>query len=346
MPTSSRTTRLRVMAIIMSLILCAFVVEVGARTYSWAIGRGFWSRPHAFESVFFVTYDWPPPSIHGDVGMFKDGQTVPRAKPARELRVIAAGGSTTVNDQNPEGLRHNQILEERFKNRIPSFDVRVLNAGGDAFSTAHTLVNFSLRLLDFEPDVLLVAHNINDLTALDYGDTLLPDYSNKYLSDTFLAFEHRQGIGGGILQMSRSLQFLRWRWNWFRVAMEYSSRRDQRHDPEQGKKLFRRNLESIVAIARQHGVRVILLTEATHRREQDDFAAYNEEIRHIGRVANVPVADADAAMSGRQELFVDPVHMSAAGVTELSDVIEPVLEATLREIVSANGGTTEDAGMR
>src|SRR5688500_7653092 len=114
MPSRARTRSLRLAALLFSLVICGICIELGARAYSWSIGKGFWSRPHAFESVFFVTYDWPPPSIVGDVGMFKDGQTVPRSKPPGELRVIAAGGSTTVNDHSPAGLRHNRILEDRF----------------------------------------------------------------------------------------------------------------------------------------------------------------------------------------------------------------------------------------
>ena len=39
--------------------------EIAARSYSWSTGRGFWSRPHAFESAFFVTYDWPAPAFDG-----------------------------------------------------------------------------------------------------------------------------------------------------------------------------------------------------------------------------------------------------------------------------------------
>jgi lysophospholipase L1-like esterase len=196
-------------------------------------------------------------------------------------------------------------------------------------------VNFSLRLLDFEPDVLIVLHNINDLSALDYGDELLPDYSNKYLSDSFLAYEHRTGAGATLLQLSRGLQLIRWQSTWLQNALEYSPRNGYLHSADRGRQLFRRNLESIIAVARQHGVRVILTTQGHRDDEQGAFAAYNEETRRVAFDHAVPLADAAKAMNGRRELFLDPVHMSAKGVTALAAVMEPVLEASLRDIIAA-----------
>jgi hypothetical protein len=319
-------------AVVVSVLASFFVLEVAARTYSWSIGRGFFVRPHAFESPFFVTYDWPAPSIADGIGTFKDGRQIPRKKAEGELRVVCIGGSTTVSDQNPEGLRTNQLLEARFRERLESRTVTVLNAGGDAFSTAHSLVNFSLRVLDFEPDVLVVLHNINDLTVLDYGTEIQPDYANKYLSDTFLAFEHRQGLGSWLLRSSRATQLLRWRITTLKAALESSTRNEAVLDVERGKQLFRRNLESMVAVARHHGVEVLLVTMGHAGEQSTSFARYNDEIRRTGLGNGVAVVDADRTMSGRADLFLDPVHLSAAGVTAMAELIDPTLEQALRRV--------------
>lgn len=326
----------RFLVLMCALTMAFAICEVAARTYSWSIGRGFWSRPNAFESAFFTTYDWPAPLIRGEYGTFRDGVTVPRAKPQGELRVICIGGSTTVNDDNPEGVVQTRLLEERLRTRIPSHDVRVLNAGGDGFSSAHSLVNFSLRLLDFQPDVVVVLDHVNDMTALDYGDDFQPDYSNKYLSESFLAYEHRLGIGGTLLRLSRGLQLVRWRLSLLQNVVESSPRNGYRHDPQRGRQIFRRNLDSMAALARQHGVRIILLTMGHRDDEQGLFASYNEEIRRAGQANQVAVVDLARVMSGHADLFVDAVHMSARGVITMADAIEPVLEATLREQVGAN----------
>lgn len=324
------------MVLVCAVTVACAICEVAARSYSWSIGRGFWSRPNAFESAFFTTYDWPAPSIRGGYGTFRNGVTVPRDKPLGELRVICVGGSTTVNDDNPEGIVQTQLLDERLRNRIPSYEVRVLNAGGDGFSSAHTLVNFSLRLLDFQPDVLVVLDHVNDMTALDYGDEFLPDYSNKYLGDSFLAYEHRLGIGGTILRLSRSLQLLHWRSSLVRNVVESSPRNGYQHDAQRGRQIFRRNLDSMAALASQHGVRLILVTMGHRDDEQGLFASYNEEIRRAAQANHVAIVDLARVMSGRGDLFVDAVHMSARGVITMADSIEPVLEATLMAHVSAN----------
>ncbi|MEO1083872.1 MAG: hypothetical protein AAFY88_06490, partial [Acidobacteriota bacterium] len=89
-----------------SLCLILITLELAARTYSWQLGKGFWTRPHAFESAFFTTYDWPPPLIDGELGTFRAGQTIGMTKGAGELRVITLGGSTTVNARNRDGLTY------------------------------------------------------------------------------------------------------------------------------------------------------------------------------------------------------------------------------------------------
>lgn len=318
----------------MSLLFSLLLVELSARGYSWWIGRGFFDRPHAFESPFFVTYDWPAPSISRGIGTFKDGRQVPQKKPAGELRVVHLGGSTTLADQNPEGLRTNQLVETRLRDRFAPRTLTVLNAGGDGFSTAHSLVNFSLRVLDFTPDVVVVLHNINDLSVLDYGTEIQPDYANKYLSDTFLAFQHRDGLGGVLLRSSRGVQLLRWRFSMLKNVLESSTHNQAILDVERGTRLFRRNLESLIAVARHHGVEVVLVTMGHDGTLGANFALYNEEIRRAGLANNVAVADAERAISGRAELFLDPVHLSAQGVAAMAALLDPTIDATLRTVIA------------
>ncbi|MEO1365563.1 MAG: GDSL-type esterase/lipase family protein, partial [Acidobacteriota bacterium] len=315
-----------------SLSLVFAILELAARTYSWHLGKGFWTRPHAFESAFFTTYDWPPPLIDGDLGTFRAGQTVSRTKPPGELRVICLGGSTTVNARNREGLTYSLELQAALRDRLGD-RVVVLNAGADAFSTAHSLANLSLRLLDFEPDVVTVLHNINDLTARHFGDDLEPDYSNKYLDDAFLSYHHRAGFGGAIFRFSRGAQMLKWRLTVLRRTLERTSRGAGVRDPSRGPRLFERNLRSILAVARAHGTRPILVTQA-HRRpeaeaEDGAFLAYNDITRRLGSASKTPVIDLAAALSGRQDLFLDDVHFTSDGVRAVAAEMVPAVAARL-----------------
>ena len=309
------------------------VLELTARTLSWRMGKGFWSRPHSFESAFFVTYDWPPPLIHGDRGTFRTGQSVRRTKAPGEWRVVCLGGSTTVNARNLEGLTYTREVQAALRQRFPERRLWVLNAGADAFSSAHSLTNLALRVLDFEPDVVTVLHNINDLSARRFGDRMLPDYSNKYLDDAFLAYEHRGGVGGAVFRVSRGAQMLKWRLSTLKRMLERSSRGHGVRDPERGAALFERNLRSIVAVTRAHGARPLLITQAhadgEARAEDGAFRRYNDVVRRLGAETATPVVDLGASLSGRAELFLDPVHLTAEGVRAIARELEPALAAVL-----------------
>ncbi|MEM6793077.1 MAG: GDSL-type esterase/lipase family protein [Acidobacteriota bacterium] len=317
-----------------AVVVCGLVVELAARAVSFSMGKGFWSRPHSFESAFFVTYDWPPPLIEGERGTFRDGQTLAMRKAPGELRVICLGGSTTVNARNAEGLTYSGVLQETLAPRFEDHSLQILNAGGDAFASAHSLANLSLRLVHFEPDVVTVLHNINDLTATYYGTHLLPDYSNKYLDDTFLAYEHRGGFGGSLFRVSRGLQMLKWRWTFLRTTLEPSSRGPGVANPDLGLKVFKSNLTSIVAVSRAHGARPILLTQA-HRDGEESaeggrFRLYNAAVRRVAEEQGAAWVDLSQSLSGHEPYFLDAVHFTSPGVRAVAREIEPVLEQEIR----------------
>ncbi len=179
-----------------SLLFGFLLLELGARTYSWHLGKGFWSRPHSFDSPFFVTYDPPMPLFR------RHGGRVParRAVADPEAGGRAAGDLPGRLDHGQRGGQGPRRTTPRWPRprcgmQLPGRPLRVLEGGGDAFATSHSVVNFALRLSALEPDVVTLLHNINDLTAQHFGDRLTPDYANKYLDDAFLAYEHRGGFG-------------------------------------------------------------------------------------------------------------------------------------------------------
>jgi lysophospholipase L1-like esterase len=316
-----------------SLLFCFLGLELAARSYSWWLGKGFWSRPHSFESPFFVTYDAPVPYFDGEMAIFRHGVAIPLKKPAGELRVICLGGSTTVNVAARPAENYTRLAEERLRRDHPGQRIVVLEAGGDAFSTAHAVANLGLRLLALEPDVVTLLENVNDLTAQKFGARLAPDYANKYLDDAFLAYEHRGGLGGAILRGSRAAQMLKWRLSLLKTTLEKSSRGGTVVNPEDGRAAFRRNLLTFVAVARAHGVSPILITQSHRQGEAaafgGEFLEYNRLVRAVAAEQGVPLADAAPELSGRPELFVDEVHMNAAGLAELEQRVGPAISAEL-----------------
>ena len=138
---------------IAAALLCA-TAEVGWRAYLYSTGRGFFDDPRKFTSPFFTTYEEPMPQHVGETYYYRNGH-VTEAKREGEVRVLCLGGSTTVNMR--AGVSYPELLERRFAEHRKDDLVRVLNAGGEGFSSAHSLVNLALRNLDVAPDVVVGA---------------------------------------------------------------------------------------------------------------------------------------------------------------------------------------------
>jgi lysophospholipase L1-like esterase len=321
-------------AVLLGSTLAFLVVgEIGWRTHLYRSGRGFFDDPHEFTSPFFTTYAEPVPYVTHD-RLYYLNEHVPRTKPSREVRVVCMGGSTTVNFR--AGFSYPELLEKRLSDGSPGYGVRVLNAGSEGFSTAHVLVNLSLRNLDAQPDVVTLYENINDLSAVWFGDQVAPDYANKYLTDYYLAFRHRPGLLAGVAKISRLARFVFSRID----ALEFPAARTRSGAPFQaGLEIFRRNLRSIVAVARANHVRVLLATQPARADPRADagFVAYNKAIAQVAGEEAVPFVDLASQVTEGRFFFEDAIHNTPDGVRAVAEALAgPVLQL-VREAARERG---------
>ena len=133
---------------------------------------------------------------------------LPLQKAPDEYRVFALGGSTTVNLANKENLHYPGEATALLADQVfEGKHVNIINSGMSAFSTAHTLVRFQFDIIQFQPDMVTVMHNINDLDVnfFPFKDGR-NNYANKYLS---AASYHapRFNLRTALLRKSRVLIF-------------------------------------------------------------------------------------------------------------------------------------------
>jgi lysophospholipase L1-like esterase len=342
-------------ALALGLVLALVVSEVGLRTYQ-ALVRGipFFSllpgyHPSArFPLSPFLVFgprvneqledkQHPETSYFNHQG-FRTRDTL-GPKPAGQYRIIALGGSTTVDRSNEEGIHWPLVVEQRL-HAAGRTDVRVYNAAMSAYSSAHSLVRLEFDILPYQPDLILVMDNINDLSVNYYawhaGVPVDPNYQVKY--------GRRESTG-----VITGDDIVLWRVGhsvWVRV-------RDLMRRPpappatdyaiDRGRAFFTRNLRNIVALARANGVAVMLVTtpmcddpavyEQTRRdggeptlyppfeRFRADFESYNEAVREVGAELRVPVLDARRAVPGDRAYFLDVVHHTSAGVRAVGEAV-------------------------
>ena len=322
--------------VVASTLLTLVVAEFAWRVYLRSTGRGFLDDPTEFVSPFFTGIDEPRPIFQGNRLQYRGGD-VDREKASDEIRVICFGGSTTVCEF--AGIGYTDVLERRFGEAKKGYRVRVLNAGGVGYSTAHILVNLGLRNLDAQPDIVTVYENVNDLSAVWFGEgEVLPDYAQKYRSDSYLGMRHRVGPLPAIAKASRLARFLFSRIQ--SIEFPGDPPKNGRADYTRGLEIFRRNLKSIVAVARAHHVRVLLASQPARSdwRANEGSIAFNRAVAEVARDEGVAFADVARAVTD-DGLFApnDAIHYNRAGVAAVAEAFYEPLRAEVEEVAGSRG---------
>lgn len=309
-------------AITFSIVAIFLIIEILKRVSLFYKGYGFF-RKKRFINPWFTAYDPPPPQERNGYLYFKKGQVATKYPEGRRVRIICLGDSTTINT----GTRthYPAILQDMLNNSYKKIKFEVLNAAADAFTTAHSLVNFSLRLLYFKPDCIIVYHNINDLSANFFQPCLNTDYSNKYFTNLYLAPECKLGFQKYFFP-SRLLSGLMMKWNNF-IFQKKASALKENINISPGKEVFRNNLRNIISAARLNKIKVILGTQAAcfskdsamfSYIKKEHFLEYNNVIRLLAEEEKVAIADCFGALEQNPDFFSDLVHYTDSGIEKLS----------------------------
>lgn len=311
-------------AITLSAIIIFLIIEFTKRIFLFYKGYGFF-RKKRFVSPWFTSYDTPPPLEKDGCLYFKKGQIAAKLPKEHTIRIICLGDSTTINIATR--AHYPAILQNMLNSSYRNIRFEVLNAGADAFTTAHSLVNFSLRLLYFRPDCIIVYHNINDLSANFFKPCLKTDYSNKYLTNLYLAPECKLGFQK-YFSSSRLLSGLMMKWNKFTFEKKALAMREG-IDIAMGKEVFRNNLKNIISTARLNKIKVILGTQAAcfSKRssafgyiKKEHFLEYNNVVKLLAQEEKVGLADCFSALGQNAAFFLDLVHYTDSGIDKLSGV--------------------------
>lgn len=270
-------------------------------------------------------------------------------KPTAEIRIVAIGGSTTEDVWNEEGL-HWPLWLERELRVITSADVRVYNTGMSAYTSAHTIVRLALDVLDYEPDFVIVMHNVNDL-VVNYRAAIRGEPVDSH----YLVAYGEKRMTGDVTEADIVIS---------RLAHAVSRRLEALRQPDEivpegydisaGLVHFTRNLRTIEALTTSRGSELILLTmplcssESVYRtvefhgRRQfsaalpadfeafkHDFGRYNGAVMSVAEGQAVTAVDMAALFGGDQEYFSDFVHYNSKGSRRfgelLADQIAPVI---------------------
>ena len=288
------------------------------------------------------------------------GPSVSLAKPEDTYRIACLGGSSTYghtpsSDATTWPARLQHWLNDEVAGSTKR--VEVLNFGLSGWSTFESAANLALRVVDFEPDLVVVYHTINDARCALYlrGGPIRMD--NAHWRAVWPRIV--EAPGESLLERSRTYLVLR------KLFTRYSDRVDalntwaivgydpndpdpyERGEPdERGFESFRRNLVTIQAVARAHGARVALVTQGCDTRDiqagsRDNQIAALERmtaiLREVAGEHDLILVDAKAEMHtqsskhGIDTYFTREVHLTDAGADLLARTI--AREVIQRELI-------------
>lgn len=119
------------------------------------------------------TNEFKNPYEHNSLG-FNDIDR-PYKKPSGEYRIAAIGASTTERGY-PQEL--NKILNTTWTSQSNPV---VLNFGVSSWTSAHSMINYMLNVVEFEPDMLIIHHGWNESEIRNSPkEDFRPDYAHAF----------------------------------------------------------------------------------------------------------------------------------------------------------------------
>jgi len=339
-----------------SLLFALLSLEVAARAWlAWAASpesvRRFSlyqelpERERRFVRHHYLNYALRPGYCRGKSSInslgFR-GPEFPQRKPPGVFRIAVLGGSSTYDDGiDDDALISTAVMERLFHEKYGCPHVHVINAGVPGYTSWESLINLEFRVLDVQPDLVLVYHGVNDLIArlvnpLAYrGDNAglrkpwePPPPSAWEYSCLLRILGRLHGLKGQValancIDAKTALPF-----GWSAA----------RYLPVNPPVYFLRNLVSMASVARAHGVRTVFSTWAwspitsdiaSKPDYQQGFEEGNRIVRRVAQGTGSPLFDLAAVMPKDPELWLDGRHVNEKGAA--------VKGALLADFLYSNG---------
>ncbi len=298
------------------------------------------------------------------------GDPLAQPKPANEYRIFMVGGSTTIQLAADDSEVTTRFLQTELAARLPGPRVfKVYNAGkvGDrSFDHVAMIVH---RIVHLQPDAIILLAGINDLRAASVGNT---DYlMMKARADVDLDRTTLVKLLATEFQIPRRL---------YALAQKVKTKTDREifegvaettnlkekvaarkaktvsdDIPKTNVSAFRENLLTIAGVARAHGIRLVMMTQASswmskidpqvkewhwatlggdtlfaEERMEEALEKYNDATRALASEQHLDLVDAHRLLPKSLEYFFDDCHYTTKGnrdlALKLADTLVPRLQ--------------------
>jgi lysophospholipase L1-like esterase len=256
---------------------------------------------------------------------------------SQKIRIVTIGGSTTYGVGVSDDDTWPAQLERQLGNNY-----EVLNLGVLGHSTAEHIAMLSLTLPEYHPDILIMHVGLNDLRNL-HVKNLKSDYSNYHAPILFNSYGFcsaspfdRFASGKLAIWTLQEIHVLR--------PCAFSGlepEEDSSHDAEEmAKSIYRRNLETLMAIAKSQGLKPILVPQILVKERfqggrlkwwipfiEDDqligyLNVYNALTEEVAKKEGLIFVRGILEQMWTASDFVDPSHLSPDGNRKFAAILQ------------------------
>jgi lysophospholipase L1-like esterase len=270
-------------------------------------------------------------------------------KPRGVYRIVALGGSSTYDVRIEDNEKtFTAQLEKLLKEEYGYQHVEVVNAGVPGYNSWEILINLEFRVLDLDPDLVIIYEGTNDVHAR------LVEPS-AYRGDNSGRRQSWQVPPVPLWEQSAFLRILSRMTNFTRqvsvddfvsaptyLSWPYESRLNEDNlDPieilkENPPVYFRRNLENMIAVANERDIEVLFATwayspylndYASKVYYQQGFQENNGVVVEVANSHHVPLFDFAAVMPQDAMYWADGRHVNEAGALEKARLFAEFIQA-------------------
>lgn len=257
------------------------------------------------------------------------GEEFPIEKPDSIYRIVAIGGSSTYSG----GVTNNKMtftaqLQGLLNNDYGHENVQVINAGVSAYDSWNSLINLEFRILDIDPNLIVIYHGYNDLHARFVNPkNYRSDNSGKrrYWSDPYIPYWERSTF---LRILSRKTGFTH------QVALgDFINIPSLQHSSYFGEDpmeiliknppiYYRRNLRNMIAIAKEYDINIMLATWAyspnfldypSTPHYQAGIKEHNDVMKLVAENHTIPIFDFHSQMPQDKKYWSDGPHVNESG---------------------------------
>lgn len=255
------------------------------------------------------------------------------SKPANTIRIATLGGSTVMGANGDEEVWP-YLLGKYLDKRLPDKEIEVLNEGLMGYTSTDNLIDLSLRVIDFNPDIYIIYLGTNDYLAVAPSGVFKADHSHfrKTLWET-MSFSAIELVPGVLLRSKALSQILlslgaKDRRNlldntgttYFRK--EYELNKEEFYQAtETATDTIIRNVESMIGIIRQHNPEARILLSSFYDLENPYWILrLNRAFATLSKGPGVEFVDAAAQMPREQNMTLDKVHFTREGAGFMAEI--------------------------